>query len=55
MKGVVEAETFLRQVLMIASTTFRSDYNRPIPRVSMFSLVIRTRIFHLISLRISPC
>ena len=44
----------LRRVSMIASITFHRNYNRPIPRVYIFSFVIRTRILHPSSLGISP-
>ena len=41
----------LGRVSMSSSTTFHSDSNRPIPRVSMFSLDIRNRIIHPVTSR----
>ena len=45
----------LRWVSMIASTTFHNNYNRLTPLVSVFPLVIITRIFHPSSLEIFLC
>ena len=44
----------LRRVLMICSTTFHSNSNRPMTQVSVFPLGIRTRIVHPSSLGIPP-
>ena len=44
---------FLRQVSMIASTTFHTNYTRPTPQASVLPLGIRTKILHTISVGIS--
>ena len=44
----------LSQVSILASTTFHSDSQRPIPQVSVLPLGIRTRIVHPIFVGVSP-
>ena len=45
----------LRQVSMIASTTFHTNYTRPTPQASVLPLGVRTRIIYPISDGISLC